>query len=259
MPNYRRNFVPGGAYFFTVVTHRRTPIFDDPRARALLGTAFRECLIHMPFCINAIVLLPDHLHTIWTLPPGDEAYPQRWARIKASFTRNWLASGGREQAITAGSQRDGRRGVLQPRYWEHTIRDESDLARHVEYIHYNPVRHGLVACPRDWPYSSFHRWVRAGDYPVNWGCGALEPRKGPFAFEDLRTTAMELIGGFREMLRAAIPPRQTRITLLSLLGMHAKIKTDSLAIATSGRPNRKTPGNSLLRTSRLMYTPRRIG
>jgi putative transposase len=191
MPNFRRSFVPGGTYFFTVVTDRRAPIFDDPRARHLLGAAWRECRARRPFRTVAVVLLPEHLHTIWALPPGDDAYPRRWNRIKARFTRRWLAAGGAEQPVTDGRRRDGRRGVLQPKYWEHTIRDEHDLERHVEYIHFNPVRHGLAACPRDWPYSSFHRWVRAGDYPADWGCGASGHPPRQFAFDDLDATAME--------------------------------------------------------------------
>ncbi len=183
--------MPGGVFFFTVVTERRAPIFDDPLARELLGKAFRRCRTRRPFHTDAIVLLPEHLHTIWTLPAGDEAYPERWAEIKANFSRHWLSAGGQEQATSAARQRDRRRGVLQPKYWEHTIRDERDLERHVEYIHYNPVRHRLVRCPRDWPHSSFHRWVRAGDYEPEWGCGAIEQRPGQFSFADLETTAME--------------------------------------------------------------------
>jgi putative transposase len=191
VPNFRRSFVPGGTYFFTVVTDRRAPIFDDPRARRILGAALRECRERRPFRTVAIVLLPDHLHAIWALPPGDDAYPRRWNRIKARFTRSWLADGGTEQSVTAGRRRDGRRGVLQPKYWEHTIRDEHDLERHVEYVHFNPVRHGLVTCPRDWPYSSFRHWVRAGDYPADWGCGALGDRPRRLAFDDLDATAVE--------------------------------------------------------------------
>ena len=191
MPNYRRNFVPGGAFFFTVVTDRRAAVFSEPLARDLLGVAFRECRKTSPFQIDAIVLLPEHLHTIWTLPQGDVDYPRRWARIKAGFTRAWIAANGKEQATTSGRQRDGRRGVLQPKYWEHTLRDERDFEQHIDYIHYNPVRHGLVACPRDWPYSSFHRWVRAGVYPASWGCGSIAQPSVTFSFDDLEATAME--------------------------------------------------------------------
>ncbi len=134
-----------------------------------------------------MVLLPDHLHTIWTLPEGDARYPARWGWIKKEFTARWLRAGGAEQTVTAGRHRDGRRGVLQPKYWEHTLRDEDDFERHLEYIHFNPVHHGLVRRPGDWPYSSFHRWVRRGAYPADWGSSGLEAKR----FLGLETSAME--------------------------------------------------------------------
>jgi putative transposase len=120
----------------------------------------------------AIVLLPDHLHVIWTLPRGDDDYPSRWQAIKAKFTSQWLAAGGEEHDVTRGYRR---RGVWQPRFMEHAIRDEQDLHNHADYIHYNPVKHGYVQAPRDWPWSSFHRYVRSGDYPVDWGCAHERP------------------------------------------------------------------------------------
>jgi putative transposase len=128
-----------------------------------------------PFATVAIVLLPDHLHVIWTLPPGDADYPRRWQAIKAKFTSRWLASGGEEEQVTPGYQRQRRRGVWQPRFMEHTIRDERDLHHHADYIHYNPVKHGYVRCPKDWPWSSFHRYVESGDYPLDWGCQERAP------------------------------------------------------------------------------------
>jgi len=170
MPNWRRAFVPGGTFFFTVVTDRRQPIFHQRSAREYLGQIIRECRSRWPFQIEAIVLLPDHLHTIWSLPPGDAAYSKRWAWIKAQFTKRWLAGGGLEQPTTLGRARDGRRGVWQPKYWEHTLEDVEDFDRCFDYIHYNPVKHGHVRCPRDWAWSSFHRWVRAGVYPSDWAC-----------------------------------------------------------------------------------------
>lgn len=170
MPHFRRYFVPGGTYFFTVVTARRAPVFRSARARTLLGAMLREQREEAPFQTVAIVLLPDHLHTIWTLPPGDDAYPNRWKAIKAKFTSAWLAAGGEEQPTSEGYRRQRRRGVWQPRFIEHTIRDERDLYNHANYIHYNPVKHGHVRCPKDWLWSSFHRYVEAGDYPENWGC-----------------------------------------------------------------------------------------
>ncbi|HEY2894155.1 MAG TPA: transposase [Pirellulales bacterium] len=169
MSDYRRYFVPGGTYFFTIVTDRRIAIFSDPAARRLLGSVFRRCLDRTPFRVLAIVLLPDHLHCLWSLQPGDSAYSDRWRWLKAEFTRHWLAAGGSEAPLRQPSSRQRRRGVWQRRFWEHTIRNETDLEAHADYIHYNPVRHKLAARPRDWPWSSFHRWVRAGHYSPDWG------------------------------------------------------------------------------------------
>ncbi|HSG68770.1 MAG TPA: transposase [Planctomycetaceae bacterium] len=170
MPDWRRAYVPGGSFFFTVVTDRRARILTTKRARTLLGQLIRECRDRWPFRIDAIVLLPDHLHTIWTLPTADTEYSKRWAWIKKEFTKEWIAKGGVEQSQTRGRIDDGRRGVWQPKFWEHTLRDEEDFERHFNYIHYNPVKHGLVKCPREWRWSSFHRWVREGVYPFNWAC-----------------------------------------------------------------------------------------
>jgi len=170
MPNFRRAFVPGGSFFFTLVTNGRAPLFNQPVARQLLGTVFRECLEKWPFTINALVLLPEHLHAIWSLPQGDAAYPKRWGWIKKEFTQRWLEQGGHEEAISAARESEGRRGIWQPRYWEHTLESDDDFERHFDYSHFNPVKHGHVRCPRDWPWSTFHRWVKAGVYPEHWAC-----------------------------------------------------------------------------------------
>ncbi len=169
MPNYRRAYVPAGMYFFTLVTDRRVPILTDPLARRHLRRTFIECKRRWPFHIEAIVLLPDHLHTIWSLPPGDDLFSLRWAWIKKEFTKSWVAEGGAEQAVSDSRRRNRRRGVWQRRFWEHYVHDEDDLERHFDYIHYNPVKHGLVHAPLEWPYSSFHRFVRLGTYPAEWG------------------------------------------------------------------------------------------
>ncbi len=188
MPSYPAElFIPGGTFFFTVVTEGRARILHLPVARAALGAVIRECRERWPFHIDAIVLLPDHLHRIWSLPNGDSAYPLRWGWIKKEFTRAWLATGGAEQVTTVSRRRNRRRGVWQRRYWEHLVRDEGELERLGDYIHYNPVKHGLVACAAEWPYSSFGRWVGLGIYPPDWGCASL----GPLRFDDVAEAAME--------------------------------------------------------------------
>ena len=164
---YRRAFIPGASYFFTVVTEQRHPILASAEAVAVLRDAFRTVRKARPFELDAIVILPDHLHCIWTLPPNDADFSTRWRLIKTRFTKqcdhtllgipNSARVKKREQA------------VWQHRYWEHLLRDENDYARHVEYIHYNPVKHGLVVSPIDWPNSSFHRHIKAGIYPPDWG------------------------------------------------------------------------------------------
>ena len=169
MPNWRRAYVPGGTFFFTVVTDGRQPLFGNAAARLALGEVMRQCRRAWSFELNAVVLLPDHLHAIWTLPRGDTNYSGRWAWIRREFTKRWLANGGGEQPVSEGRQRDGRRGVWQPKFWEHTLADEEDFERHFDYIHFNPVKHRYVTHPAAWPWSSFHRWVQAGVYPKTWG------------------------------------------------------------------------------------------
>lgn len=143
----------------------------------MLGEAIRCCQQEWSFEVNAIVVLPDHLHTIWTLPAGDANYSARWSVIKKTFTTQFLASGGEDWRVSSGKQRENRRGVWQQRFWEHTIEDEDDFQSHFDYIHYNPVKHQLVKCPRDWEATSFHRWVDRGVYPRDWACGNHPPIK----------------------------------------------------------------------------------
>jgi putative transposase len=187
MPNYRRFTVPGATVFFTVVTYERRPFLVEPLARRCLRDAIAAVRERHPIEVRAIVLLPDHLHAIWTLPKGDSDYSMRWRRIKEEFTERFLAEGGTESQRSSSRVERKERGVWQRRFWEHTIEDDDDFERHVDYIHYNPVKHGLVTCPRDWPYSSFSRWVRQGDYAPEWGC----TQRGPLPFDDLDETAME--------------------------------------------------------------------
>jgi putative transposase len=163
MTNYRRNFIRGGSLFFTVnLADRRKRLLTA--YVDLLRQAFRHVRQHHSFDIEAIVVLPDHLHAVWTLPENDADFALRWRLIKTTFSRG-LPAGERISASRAGK---GERGIWQRRYWEHTLRDEADFVRHVDYIHYNPVKHGHVTRVRDWPFSSFHRMVRLGVYPLDW-------------------------------------------------------------------------------------------
>ena len=169
MSDYRRWYVPGGTFFFTVVTYRRHPLFTDPNAGALLGKVMREVRDESPFQTLAVCLLPDHFHVLWTLPAGDSDYSKRLKIIKAEFTRRWLARGGQELPVSASRRRSGRRGIWQRRFWESTIENETELEAFFDYIHYNPVKHGYAIRPWDWVPSTFRRYVALGHYPWNWG------------------------------------------------------------------------------------------
>mgnify|MGYP003415005535 FL=1 len=159
MSDYTRAHIAGGTYFFTLVTFDRRPILTSPLARARLRKALRETRAQQPFQLDAICLLPDHLHCIWRIQEADTDYASRWREIKKAVSRQ----------IAPGSDALGERRVWQRRYWEHLIRDEDDWRRHVAYIHYNPVKHGLVARAADWPWSSFSRFVARGWHEPSWG------------------------------------------------------------------------------------------
>ena len=135
----------------------------------MLGEAMRETRAVLPFKVEAIVVLHEHIHELWRLPAGDTAYDRRIGSVKRNFTTRWLAAGGEEAPVSAAERADGRRGVWQPRYHEHTIRDEEDHRRHLTYLHFNPVRHGLVTRPQDWAASSLHRYIRDGRLRDGWG------------------------------------------------------------------------------------------
>ena len=166
---YRRAKTPGATYFFTVVTYHRRKILGTPENIALLRQAFHEVMTNHPFKIEAIVILPDHLHALWTLPDGDADFSTRWRLIKSYFSRHCQAR--YQGQVSASRQRKQEKAVWQRRFWEHQIRDETDYGQHVDYIHYNPVKHGLVNAPIEWEYSSFRRYVKAGLYPADWGSG----------------------------------------------------------------------------------------
>ena len=175
MPEYRRLFQPGGTFSFTVVTNDRRPLFRGERARQCLREAILEVQKDRPFDVVAMVLLPQHLHCIWRLPDEDCDFSSRWGRIKSRFTRLWLTGKRVSQQVCASRGKRHERTVWQRRFWEHRIRDEVDMFRHVNYIHYNPVKHGLVRCPHAWPHSSFLRWAEEGYYRRDWLCDCAEP------------------------------------------------------------------------------------
>jgi putative transposase len=176
MPDYRRWYVPGGTYFFTAVTYNRRPILCSALARNGLHKAIDTIRQRHPIELVAVVLLPDHIHTIWTLPQGDAAYPVRWKRIKEEFTLSYLVGGGTEVPPSPSRVRQGERGVWQRRYWEHVVRDEEDLKRCVDYVHWNPKKHGYVSNVCDWHWSSFDRYVELCEYTRDWG--AEDPTPG---------------------------------------------------------------------------------
>lgn len=170
MPNYRRRRVPGGTYFFTVnLLDRRSGLLVAHIDA--LRESVRRARLRKPFHVDAWVVLPDHMHCLWTLPEGDADFPRRWFAIKRAFSAALPASEPRSPTMA----RRGERGVWQRRYWEHVIRDERDYAIHMDYVHFNPVRHGLVANVSDWPYSSFRRCVALGMYPMEWLGNPMEP------------------------------------------------------------------------------------
>jgi putative transposase len=163
MPNYRRNRVPGGTYFFTVNLHDRRSDLLVVQIDAL-REAVRQARTKAPFHIDAWVVLPDHLHCLWTLPENDADYSGRWKSIKTSFSKSLPAT----EQRSAVNVRRGERGIWQPRYWEHTIRGDRDYGAHMDYVHFNPVKHGYVDHAADWPFSSFQRCVADGIYPLDW-------------------------------------------------------------------------------------------
>ncbi len=169
---YRRSFMPGGSFFFTVVTEQRRPILATAEAVRVLREAVRKVRSQRPFTLDAMVVLPDHLHCIWTMPPDDADFATRWRLIKTRFTKD--CDPGLRGVANASQTRRREQAVWQHRYWEHQLRDEESFARHVDYIHFNPVKHGLASSPLEWPYSSFRRFVDAGVYAADWGRDAVE-------------------------------------------------------------------------------------
>lgn len=165
MSNYRRARDAGACYFFTLVSNRRQLLLTDTPLRAALRRAIEQVRLHRPFVIEGWVLLPDHLHCVWRMPQGDADLGLRWSMIKR-LTSQALPMAG-SISLSRSLRRES--GLWQRRFWEHRIRDEGDYQRHMDYLHFNPVKHGLVSRVLDWPWSSFHRLVKEGVYPPDWG------------------------------------------------------------------------------------------
>jgi putative transposase len=173
MPEYRRVYLKGGTYFFTVVTYKRIHVFKNVPAIRLLNDCIKATMQNYPFKINAMVILPDHVHTIWTMPDVDDDFSTRWRLIKKRFSRKFQSV---HPASVSGSMvKKQEQGIWQKRFWEHLIRDDEDFNMHCDYIHYNPVKHGLVKSPGSWEHTSYHQFVNKGLYPPNWGIH--EPEK----------------------------------------------------------------------------------
>ncbi len=169
MSEYRRWMVPGGTFFFTVVAYKRRWIFRDEENVRLLGDVMRKVREDALFQTIAMVVLPDHLHCIWSLPRLDADYPTRWKRIKRDFTVRFLAAGGDDDRVSDERRSRGERGVWQRRYWEHVVEDEGELESLCDYIHFNPVKHNHAASPAEWKWSTFGRFVASGHYDPGWG------------------------------------------------------------------------------------------
>ena len=167
MVNYRRAYITGGTWFFTVNLLQRQQNDLLVSQISLLRYTVRKVRSRYPFHINAWVVLPEHMHAIWTLPLGDADFSTRWRLIKSGFSRELPKTEYQSKVRIAANER----GIWQRHFWEHAIRDDLDFERHVEYLHFNPVKHGYVTHVRDWPFSSFHLYVKDGIYPVNWGNG----------------------------------------------------------------------------------------
>jgi REP-associated tyrosine transposase len=164
---YKRSNTPGATYFFTVVTCERKRMLCHGENPHLLKKALETVKDRHPFTIDAIVLLPDHLHCLWTLPPGDDDFSNRWMSVKSAFTRT--CNDPLQSAPGPSRIMKRERNIWQRRFWEHQIRNDEDRKRHIDYIHYNPVKHGLATSPLAWRFSSFHRYVKEGVYHPEWG------------------------------------------------------------------------------------------
>ena len=204
MATFRRDLTQGGTYFFTLASAGRRQVFSRPEVIEALRQAIRQVGAQLPLTIIAWVILPDHMHAIWTLPDGDADYARRWGLIKRAVSRDVRGAhatgdvgndvrgahatdpgsvrtahvlGIANLPLSTSQKKRHESGLWQRRFWEHRIRDEDDLQRHIDYIHYNPVKHGWVDRAEDWPYSTFHRFVRLGLLNRDWASGPVEARE----------------------------------------------------------------------------------
>ncbi|WP_071517515.1 transposase [Geitlerinema sp. PCC 9228] len=185
MANYRRAWIPGGTFFLTMVTYQRKPLFENSDRVENLRKAIAQVKQEMPFDIIAAVVLPDHLHFIWKLPLGDANFSRRVGRLKVLFTRYQFGESVSVRSGSASRRKHRESDVWQRRFWEHTIRNETELNQCLDYIHYNPVKHGYVSYPHQWKHSSFHRWVKLGYYSRDWGCPVSGNTSQKFDFKTI--------------------------------------------------------------------------
>ena len=174
MPTYIRAKNPGGTFFLTFVSHKRRRFLKDSLALECLQDAYQVTVRRRRFLLRAYCVLPDHIHVLVTLPRGDDDFPTRCSAFKGAFTRAYLRAGGEEGQRNVSRYRSGEAAVWQRRYWEHAIRNQRDFERHFDYIHFNPVKHGLVREPGEWEWSTFRRYTLRGWYEADWG--KTEPR-----------------------------------------------------------------------------------
>ena len=172
MPDYRRTRVHGATYFFTVVSHQRQTILTDEPIRNALREAIFETRALLPFKIDAWVLLPDHLHAIWTLPENDSDYSTRWSMIKRGVTKRCATQYQDDSKRSLSRVKRRESTIWQRRFWEHVVRNDLEFEQYMNYVHFNPVKHGLVSRVADWCWSTFHRLVQEALYPMDWGDGS---------------------------------------------------------------------------------------
>ncbi|HPG38781.1 MAG TPA: transposase [bacterium] len=169
MTQYQRLYIPGGTYFFTLVTYNRRRLFDVPDARQVLKEVWKSVQTKYPFTLDAFCLLPDHLHCMWTLPENDSQYSKRWNLIKGLFSKKYQPEINDYIKKCDSRIKKQEATFWQRRFWEHYIRDEDDFEKHFDYIHYNPVKHGYVKNPIDWEWSTFAKYLHMGNYEPDWG------------------------------------------------------------------------------------------